>query len=75
MLINYKLKRSNPVNHRILFYKNGTGNATIVANNSDNTEQTSTITLDAGIYTVNWQKASWVVPNDESRCMLTGENP
>ena len=73
--IKYKFKRANNTNHRILFYKDGTGSASVIQNNSNNTEQTSTITLDAGVYTVNWQKGSWQVPNNESRCMLTGEDP
>lgn len=73
--VKYKFKRANNTNHRILFYKDGTGSPSVIQNNSNNTEQTSEITLLAGVYTVNWQKGSWQVPNNESRCMLTGEDP
>ena len=73
--IKYKFARYNSGdNYRILFYLNGSGNATIIQNNSNNSEQTSTVTLSAGTYTVCWQKGSGA-PNASCRVMITGEDP
>ena len=73
--IKYKFARYNSGdNYRILFYLNGSGNATIIQNNSNNSEQTSTVSLSAGTYTVCWQKGSGA-PNASCRVMITGEDP
>tara|TARA_B100000212_G_scaffold124126_1_gene93188 strand:- start:1044 stop:2057 length:1014 start_codon:yes stop_codon:yes gene_type:complete len=73
--IKYKFARYNSGdNYRILFYLNGSGNATIIQNNSNNSEQTSTVTLSAGTYTVCWQKGSGA-PNASCRVMICGEDP
>ena len=73
--IKYKFARYNSGdNYRILFYLNGSGNATIIQNNSNNSEQTSTVTLSAGTYTVCWQKGTGA-PNAACRVMICGEDP
>ena len=73
--IKYKFARYNSGdNYRILFYLNGSGNATIIQNNSNNSEQTSTVTLSAGTYTVCWQKGTGA-PNASCRVMICGEDP